>query len=212
VAAAVLIGSGAARAADMPDYYDPPPTGRPAGPPSFSSRFVGEQGVRWEGIIAGATAGYLNLNSNFDEGSDVTSTSGHEFGGFFGYNADWDGLILGAEAAYNRPAALTGGSQNGSKTITLTDEVTARARAGYPIGLFLPYGFIGGALARANYTTLTASQSNVFAYGVAAGLGVDLRVLPNVFLRAEWEYNWFANVGGIQASTNTGRVGVGLRF
>jgi outer membrane immunogenic protein len=41
---------------------------------------------------------------------------------------------------------------------------------------------------------------------------VDVAVLPNVFLRAEWEYVAFAPVDGIRATLNTGRVGAGLRF
>lgn len=56
------------------------------------------------------------------------------------------------------------------------------------------------------------SQSNAFAYGFAAGLGVDVAVLPNVFLRAEWEYVQFAPIHDIAVNINTGRVGVGVKF
>lgn len=58
----------------------------------------------------------------------------------------------------------------------------------------------------------TDAQSNAFAYGAAVGLGVDISLLPNMFLRAEWEYIHFANIHEIQVNVNTGRVGIGLKF
>lgn len=58
----------------------------------------------------------------------------------------------------------------------------------------------------------TDTQSNGIAYGFAAGLGVDVSILPNVFLRAEWEYVQFAPIHDIQVNINTGRVGIGLKF
>jgi len=58
----------------------------------------------------------------------------------------------------------------------------------------------------------TEAQSNAIAYGFAAGLGVDVAILPNVFLRAEWEYVQFAPIHDIQVNINSGRVGIGLKF
>ncbi len=56
------------------------------------------------------------------------------------------------------------------------------------------------------------AQGNAIAYGFAAGLGVDVAILPNVFLRAEWEYVQFAPIHDIQVNINSGRVGIGLKF
>ena len=41
---------------------------------------------------------------------------------------------------------------------------------------------------------------------------MDVAILPNVFLRGEWEYVGFAQVGGIRTNINTGRVGIGVKF
>ena len=46
----------------------------------------------------------------------------------------------------------------------------------------------------------------------SAGLGMDVALLPNMFLRGEWEFVAFAAVGGIRSNINTGRVGVGVKF
>ena len=60
--------------------------------------------------------------------------------------------------------------------------------------------------------TRTESQSNAIAYGFAAGLGVEVSILPNMFLRAEWEYVQFAPIHDIQVNINSARVGLGLKF
>ena len=58
--------------------------------------------------------------------------------------------------------------------------------------------------------TTTDSQSNKFGYGFLYGLGMDVAITPNVFLRGEWEYIAFNKVGGIRSTLNTGRVGLGV--
>jgi opacity protein-like surface antigen len=119
-------------------------------------------------------------------------------------------------------------------SIKLIDFAVMRARAGYAFGQFLPYAFLGGAVGRFNYSksatvtdiqtppsgptvtfgpvTQTDAKDNAIVGGVAAGLGLDVAVLPNVFLRAEWEFIAFAPVGGIRPNINSGRVGIGMKF
>ena len=123
-------------------------------------------------------------------------------------------------------------------SLRLIDYATVRARAGYAFGQFLPYAVLGAAAGRFNYSTaatvitsgkdttttpptptygpiidsLTDAKNNAVVAGVVAGLGMDVALLPNVFLRGEWEYVAFAPVGGIRANINTGRVGVGVKF
>ena len=58
----------------------------------------------------------------------------------------------------------------------------------------------------------TNTQNNAIAYGVTAGLGLDIGLLPNVFLRGELEYVYLAPVNGIQVSVASARVGAGLKF
>lgn len=60
--------------------------------------------------------------------------------------------------------------------------------------------------------TRSENRKGVFAYGYTAGLGFDVLVLPNVFLRAEWEYVQFFSVQDVKINLNTGRVGVAVKF
>jgi outer membrane immunogenic protein len=119
----------------------------------------------------------------------------------------------------------------------LVDYATLRARAGYAVGQFLPYAVAGVAVGRFNFgtsvtvtdvqtqlpippggalgtfqQTSSVGRTNVFAFGVAAGLGVDWAITPGVFLRAEWEYVGFTPVDGTRANTNIGLLGAGVRF
>jgi opacity protein-like surface antigen len=175
--------------------------------------------MRWDGVSLGATFGWTNItvdySSAFAAGTTTKDqTNSAQFGGFLGYNWQWETLVLGVEGAYNRPASLdsSGTDAGQSATYKLIDYGTVRARAGYAYGHFLPYAFLGAAVGRINYVTPTTSKNNAFAPGFEAGLGVDVALMPNVFLRAEYEYVLFGPIGDIRSGISTARAGVGIRF
>jgi outer membrane immunogenic protein len=185
-----------------------------------------------------------------------STTNGRQFGAFLGYNWQWDEVVIGFDAAYNNLSSLqtsasdTIGRQvvttpdnvnndvriTAQSSVRLVDYATARVRAGYTFGQFLPYAVLGGAVGRFNYAntvtvqdigtppagspvlpfntldTESNSKNNAIVGGALAGLGVDVSIFANVFLRAEWEYIAFAQVGGIRTNINPGRVGIGARF
>lgn len=231
--------------------------------------------MRWDGLQIGGQIGLSNLSADFSSASNPQvayilrnttlqnefspsswstlprgTSNGRQFGGFIGYNMQWERLVIGGEIGYNRMQSMetsaadslerivntTDGVQHdvllqSSSSLRLVDYGTFRARAGYAFGQFLPYAVIGGAVGRFNYTssstvtdrmsgaqtgtfqqTASDARDNVFAAGFVAGLGADVALLPNVFLRAEWEYIFFSPVNGIHSELNTGRVGLGIRF
>jgi outer membrane immunogenic protein len=127
----------------------------------------------------------------------------------------------------------------GSASMRITDYGGARLRGGWVVGNFLPYAMLGVAVGRANITrsarvvgTETApcspepctpvpnpfdfssseTKNAHFIYGWTAGLGVDVMVMPNVFVRAEFEYVGFTEAKGIKADLGTARVGAGVKF
>jgi opacity protein-like surface antigen len=73
-----------------------------------------------------------------------------------------------------------------------------------------------GEPAASNCTPFSFSKSdgknNAFVYGWTAGAGVDVMVMPHVFLRAEYEYTSFFSLAGIKPAINTGRIGAGFKF
>jgi opacity protein-like surface antigen len=123
-------------------------------------------------------------------------------------------------------------------SLKVIDYATFRGRAGYSYGQFLPYVVLGGAVARVNYSTVATTtvsgnsptvpapnntygpitdvqsrgRNGAIIAGFVIGAGIDVAILPNLFLRGEWEYVGLAPIGGIRAGINTGRIGVGLRF
>jgi outer membrane immunogenic protein len=127
---------------------------------------------------------------------------------------------------------------SGSTKVKIMDYATFRARAGYAMDYFLPYAFGGLAVGRANvsrsafvnlsatdvsgndpqrpdlsYTdSLSETRNGVIAYGVTAGLGLDVALTQNLFVRAEWEYIYFSNFQGVTAQINALRAGVGAKF
>ena len=100
------------------------------------------------------------------------NTTFSSFGGFAGYNTQWESAILSLEVNYHRtsldvsasssvPTFAIPGSGNvafynvdasvGSR-ISLTDYATIRGRAGWALGNFLPYATLGLAIGRADVT------------------------------------------------------------
>ncbi len=253
-----------------------------APPPSFSG---------WAGFYAGGQIGFSNASADFTpsvndladfivRGSIFESTVSNlallpkdrtnagSLGVFGGYNAQWEGVILGFEVNYNRTdlklsssgsvtlriandASAPAGhhffydpfTTSGQAAIRVTDLMTFRARAGWTAGQFLPYGFLGVAVARADFsrsatvsylrtdipdTTIPPQppiiplapvvfgpftqgdvKNGAFYYGYAGGLGVDICLMPNVFLRGEWE---FIQVQSLRLNINTARTGIGIKF
>jgi opacity protein-like surface antigen len=129
---------------------------------------------------------------------------------------------------------------DGDASLRIKDYAALRLRAAWAAEQFLPYFFAGGVVGRADYSVSghvqidtedipddpattpltftridrqrTDQKSDAIAYGATAGLGLEVALLPNVFLRAEWEYVYFAPIHDIQVSINSGHVGLGLKF
>lgn len=122
-----------------------------------------------------------------------------------------------------------------SAYIKLLDYGTLRGRVGYTFGQFLPYAFMGVAVGRFDYAssatvtdnitppapatpytfgpqTDSRGKTNAYDAGFDVGLGLDVAVLPNVFVRGEYEYIAFAPLSGIRTSLQTLRAGIGVRF
>ena len=115
----------------------------------------------------------------------------------------------------------------------LTDYGTLRLRAGYAYNWFMPYAMVGLAAGAADvsrsvtvtqfnattppgfdYATLAASESKtgVISIGYMAGLGVDIGLMPGVFVRAEYEFVQFADFDDIPVRVSTGRLALGIKF
>ena len=183
--AAVMFGAvSGAQAADMPDL----PILRGAFTDGLSS-----SKVNWQGFYIGGQGGLGTSDMNFtgatksiaehllnqtalDAFGGVSSwplggkisTHGNGFGGFAGYNSQWDDVVLSVELSYMH--GKFGGSQTDSMsrffgagggytdsvtyesigTMSISDIATLRGRAGYAIGSFLPYVFGGVALGQAD--------------------------------------------------------------
>jgi opacity protein-like surface antigen len=208
--AAVIFGAAqGAYAADMPDL----PVLRGSLPEGLSTvRTV------WQGYYIGGQAGYGSADMDFSRansgqtarllentviqngmqvsqwpiGVGKSSQQNEAFGGFIGYNSQWDDVVIGVEASYlhgrffgsqsARVGRVSGAvlSDNNFHAVDvtstasqeITDMGTLRARAGYVVGSFLPYMFGGVALGNADIVravTITDSWGATQADAVAPG-------------------------------------------
>jgi outer membrane immunogenic protein len=202
--AAMMFGAlSGAQAADMPDIL------RGAYTEGLSTAKI-----NWQGFYFGGQAGYGTSNENFSgsNGTMIAALLDHDviqemdvanwnlglgkqnshttgYGGFAGYNWQWDDVVLGLEASYmhgsfggtaSASKGLIGGplSDNmfhavevtSSSAITISDMATFRARAGYAYGSFLPYVFGGLALGNADINrtvTIDDHYAPTFAGAIA---------------------------------------------
>lgn len=207
-------------------------------------------------------AKFLLQASALGNNTDVTnwaifgkaSQGSNAIGGFVGYNMQWDQAVIGIEANYNVTNAtgvapifpISRGvtpdpadgyyydvTMSGSASARLRDYGTARVRAAYATGNFLPYLAAGVAVGRADfmrsvtisgtYVPVDASQpaqpfsfsqseakTNAFIYGYSFGAGLDMLLFGNVFGRVEWERIQFA--APVEISIDTVRGGLGVKF
>jgi outer membrane immunogenic protein len=168
----------------------------PVGPAAFTN---------WSGVYVGGQVGYTSDVSDFSHataslvafslrettleqeqnvsqwsvlGNGATSTP--SWGGFVGFNTQWQNLALGLEADYSRVSAYTIASEtpisrqtsaggntydvtiNGSASMQLVDYGSLRARAGWILDNILPYGFIGVVIGRGDVarSALVSGQEN----------------------------------------------------
>ena len=119
--------------------------------------------------------------------------------------------------------------------MNISDMGTLRVRGGYAYGSFLPYLFGGIALGQADIVrtarvsgtqvnpaaapgfqnvpfdvTASEGQYSHLIYGYSVGLGTEIMLISNLFMRAEWEYVRFAS--SVDTSINTVRAGLGYKF
>jgi opacity protein-like surface antigen len=161
--------------------------------------------TKWSGFYFGGQLGYGETNVDFSGATqplvayslrdttleDVVSPSQYQvlgrsadntvgYGGFVGYNTQWQDLMLGVEGNYTRTSfdttspvttisrvTSTGSSTysvniTGTGNLQLTDYASLRARAGPIVGDLLPYGFAGIVVGRGSYnvTSLVSGQQN----------------------------------------------------
>jgi opacity protein-like surface antigen len=248
---AVMCGAASvAQAADMPDL--------PFLRGSFTEGLTSAK-VNWQGYYVGGQVSYGSVTSKVAPGanSDLQSTfippanvsynwqplpNAHSnttgFGGFVGYNSQWEDVVLGFEANYihdgirsisdsvglrYQPDNVTLQSLTHSNAIVkLSDFGSARIRGGYVMGCFLPYLFAGTGFGSQTVDrtvsafpdpirpATTAASKTKLVYGYSVGAGLDVMLVGGLFVRAEYEYRRVTS--DIESNINTVRAGLGYKF
>lgn len=184
-ALAVFAFAPRAFAADL-DILPGPETVAPSltvGPATFT---------RWSGFYVGGQFGYSDANADFSGATlpllllnggqppsqvQVLGTGNDNaigYGGFVGYNTQWQDAIIGVEVNYTHTDLVTTSSTTGipftvltsvanltgTANLDLTDYASFRGRAGLVVGNLLPYGFAGVVVGRASYS-ITSSVNTL---------------------------------------------------
>lgn len=158
------------------------------------------------------------------------------YGAFAGYNSQWEDVVVGVEAnyihggfrAFSRSTGNTyvanvlAATTDSNAIVKLSDFGSLRLRAGYVMGCFLPYAYLGagfgGQTVERNVSASpapvlpawTTDAKTKLVYGYSAGLGVDVMLVGGLFARAEYEYQRVTS--NIESNINTVRLGLGYKF
>lgn len=165
---------------------------------SSSTLYSPSSAFNWSGFYAGANAGFgWGTFSREPAGGGPTSednSSGWVLGGHAGYNVDFGGFVLGAEAdlqwsslSYDQDL-----DADGELKASIDAFGTIRGRAGASFGQVMPYVTGGLAYGRGTVsitdpTDITTSQSRNH-WGWTAGVGLEAAATENLTLRAEYLY------------------------
>lgn len=186
--------------------------------PSSDVIFSDTSVFEWSGFYAGANVGYgwAQIESGgfmFDELEGV-------FGGIqIGYNYDFGGFVLGAEADVQLSNISYEEDILGATGRLAIDTFgTIRARGGIVVDRFLPY--VTGGLAWANASgSLTAGGATLEVddsyVGWTAGLGAEYAVTHNVTIKAEYLFIDFGDADfdtGVDVGLTTHVVRTGVNF
>jgi outer membrane immunogenic protein len=247
---AVMCGAASvAQAADMPDL--------PFLRGSFTDGLTSAR-VNWQGFYVGGQVSYGSVTSKVagDANSDLQSTYrrpanvdynwqplpiAHSnttgFGGFVGYNSQWEDVVVGFEANYihdgirsisdsagvrYQPDLSFQSLTHSNAVVKLSDFGSLRIRGGYVMGCFLPYLFAGTGLGTQTVDRTvsafpdpvlpptTAASKTKLVYGYSVGAGLDVMLVGGLFMRAEYEYRRVTT--DIESNINTVRAGLGYKF
>jgi outer membrane immunogenic protein len=209
VSGALLLGAGAASAADLPRRTAPPAT------PVFTAVPV----FTWTGFYVGANAGYgwhtKDSSSSFAGADD--DRGGFVGGGQIGFNYQMGPLVTGLEADLQYADLQRRGYTASGVTVTGTDDPwfgTVRGRLGFAADRFLVYGT--GGLAYGNvgnqrfYDAVTGATygADDTKVGWTLGAGVEYAFTNNLTAKVEGLY---VNLGDKDRTYTAGGVTYGDR-
>jgi outer membrane immunogenic protein len=187
----------------------------------------------WSGLYAGAFGGLASLDGIDDNafcrlnlrecggntyGAPVNG-KGPAFGGLVGYNHSFaGGFVLGAEADLGVGGKAKGGFVSGdgspsdqSAKVDIGLNGSARLRAGYAAGDWLPFVTAGLAYARYHVATTGPSlEENRFSdgnlLGWSAGAGLNYAVASGIIVGAEYRYTDYGSDTHLYYSSTDGEL------
>lgn len=216
IAAALLLSSTGAFAADAIVYNEPAP--------------VVADTFSWTGGYIGLNAGYAggqNKLNTFDGISAKDNASGFIGGVQAGYNWQFDRTIVGIETDFQgsglkSDAEVSFGDASLGAEAKINWFGTTRARLGYtPVDRFMVYATGGVAYGKVKASLGEFSQSDTNV-GYTVGAGAEYALTNNVTLKTEYLYTDLGKlkldnaagerIGEVKTPFHTVRVGVNYKF
>src|SRR5882757_1513193 len=192
--AVLRVAAGSASAADLPPRYAPYKA-----PPVYNPIY------NWTGFYLGINGGGGWGRSHWD-GLDTANLSGGLIGGTIGYNWQFGQAVVSVEGDIDWSGIK--GTQLGCCTTENNWLATVRGRVGYAFDRFLPYLTAGLAVGDIKSSVPGWPGGSASNAGWTVGAGLEVGVVANVSLKAEYLYVDLGNFNcglncGLNANGNT---------
>jgi outer membrane immunogenic protein len=191
---ALLLGSFAAQAADLPS-------------PSYKApAYVGPSTANWTGFYVGLNGGYGFGKSDWDVPAVTMSPKGAVYGGTIGYNFQTGTWVWGLEGDFDGTGMK--GSVDCPAPVTCETKLpwlaTGRLRLGYAgWSNWLPYITGGAAYGNIKASNSVLGEASKSRLGWTAGAGVEYAIWSNWSVKLEYLY---VNLGKFNCGIACGGV------
>lgn len=171
-----------------------------------------------DGFYAGATGNFsLGISEAKAPGASENDYRGLGAGAFVGWGTGLDFFYLGVEGGLEYGDLNVSGNAGGTPyTASRRETVSAAARVGFtPSEESLLY--LSGGLSLANWTVEDGSTSSQWVSSYKVGVGAEQAIDENMFARLSYDIELprettdFGPVG-LELTTSTAKIGLGLRF
>lgn len=171
------------------------------------------------GLRVEALTGYDHLSDGNIQGE---SKDGLVYGGAVGYDAQLGGVVVGAEAEITGSTAKTRAEDvlaaGDRLRIGAGRDLYAGARLGYVVSpqamLYVKGGYTNARVNEKYELGTTTIEDHQDLDGYRVGAGVEYKVGPKAYVKAEYRYSHYGDLDGydIDADRHQVLAGVGVRF
>jgi outer membrane immunogenic protein len=187
---------------------------------AFASPALAQDVAPFSGFRAEGVVGYDRVGDG--TGQDSGSSDGVSYGGAIGYDIQAGGAVFGAEAELTGSTTDTRADSllaaGDRLTVDMGRDIYVGGRIGGAIGdttlIYAKAGYTNARVETEYRTPTTTTRIGENMDGFRVGAGLEKKLGGNMYVKGEYRYSNYGNLGGYDVDIDRHQVaaGVGIRF